>query len=89
MNTLRKRYKVYLSWVVFRDLKFETKKIAGIINKNQIKATFYLGKYDKIVTKDQMWGLLKRLKEYELKILDSGHSHLIEAVAKDLKNNRG
>jgi pimeloyl-ACP methyl ester carboxylesterase len=86
MKTRRQRRKVYYSWVVFRKLKFDMKEIATILNRHSIKLEMYLGEYDKIITQKNMKRLLNHLNDYSLNILPSGHSSLIEAVAKHLRN---
>ncbi len=77
MNTEEKRRQVYYSWVVFRHLKFDMGRIASIINSNNIDLTVVIGKYDKIITEKNMDSLLKRLKTYNIEILETGHNGLI------------
>jgi pimeloyl-ACP methyl ester carboxylesterase len=85
MDTMSKRRKVYLTWVVFSLMKFDINKIAHLINSHHIKVDMYLGKYDKIITKNNMARLLRKLKVYQLNILNCGHNHLIDEVANQLK----
>lgn len=84
MNTREKRRRVYLTWVVFRRLKFDLKLIAFLINQNKIPTMMFTGKYDKIITADNMMDLLKHVKEYEHVILEAGHNTLIADTAKHL-----
>lgn len=84
MNTREKRRRVYLTWVVFRHLKFDLKLIAFLINQNKIPTMMFTGKYDKIITAENMMDLLKHVKEYEHVILDAGHNTLIADTAKHL-----
>jgi pimeloyl-ACP methyl ester carboxylesterase len=84
MNTREKRRRVYLTWVVFRHLKFDLKLIAFLINQNKIPTMMLTGKYDKIITGDNMMDLLKHVKEYEHVILEAGHNTLIADTAKHL-----
>ncbi len=85
MNTREKRRRVYLTWVVFRHLKFDLKLIAFLINQNKIPMMMFTGKYDKIITSDNMMDLLKHVKEYEHVILEAGHNTLIAHTAKHLE----
>lgn len=84
MNTREKRRRVYLTWVVFRHLKFDLKLIAFLINQNKIPMMMFTGKYDKIITSDNMMDLLKHVKEYEHVILEAGHNTLIADAARHL-----
>ncbi|SMG11426.1 Pimeloyl-ACP methyl ester carboxylesterase [Marivirga sericea] len=84
MNTREKRRRVYLTWVVFRHLKFDLKLIAFLINQNKIPMKMFTGKYDKIITAENMMDLLKHVKEYEHVILEAGHNTLIADTAKHL-----
>jgi pimeloyl-ACP methyl ester carboxylesterase len=75
MNSEEKRERVYYSWVVFRHLKFDVKKIAAMISQHNIKIRLYVGKYDKIITAKNM----KRFTS-EIQIVDAGHNDLIRKV---------
>lgn len=77
MNTEAKRRRVYYSWVVFRHLTFDLKKIAGLINANKIQLTMIAGKYDKVIRAENMDRLLKHVHHYKLEVLESGHTGLI------------
>jgi hypothetical protein len=84
MNIAEKRKRVYYSWVVFRQLKFEMKNIASIINSNQIRLLIMVGKYDKVIKAESVNRLLQYVNRYELEILDAGHNHLLETRAAEL-----
>jgi len=77
MNTEAKRKRVYYSWVVFRRLTFDLRKIGNIINDNNIRLTMIVGKYDKVIRPESMRRLLKHVRDYKLEILESGHTGLI------------
>lgn len=84
MNTVKKRRRVYYSWVVFKKLKFNLKKISGIIKHNNIKITMVLGKHDKIITGDGMHQLLKYIPgHYKLLVVSSGHNYVIDTFAEE------
>lgn len=80
MATRQQRRKAYYSWVVFRDLKFRMEDIAEILNHNSIKLEMFLGEYDRIITQQNMKGLLDILDDYQITVLPSGHSTLLDAV---------
>ena len=79
MDTKEKRQRVYSSWVIFRHFKFGMTGIAKIINENHIHVTMIVGKYDKIITAQNMNLLLSELKNFNLKILETGHNGIIAA----------
>lgn len=81
MNTHEKRDRVYKSWIVFRHLKFDISLLASIINSYQIPITLVIGAHDKIITANNMGGLIKRVPHANLKIIDSGHNTIISKWA--------
>jgi pimeloyl-ACP methyl ester carboxylesterase len=82
MQTTKQRRRVYYSWVIFKELKLDMEIIASILNSNNIKLEMYLGEFDKIITPQNMKSLLKKLNDYQINVLPSGHTSLIDAVAK-------
>lgn len=77
MDTQTKRERVYYSWVVFRHLNFDSQRIAQVINNHSIKLTLLAGRYDKIITPENMNRLLHFVKDYQLEILETGHNGVI------------
>lgn len=77
MGTVEKRKRVYYSWVVFRRLRFATNHIAELINTNQISTIVILGRHDKVIEPQNIEPFLKKIKNYRLEVLDSGHTGLI------------
>lgn len=88
MDTVKKRRRVYFSWVVFKELSFSMKTMAGLIKEHNIQLHMYLGTYDRIITEKGMKRLLKYLDNYKLKVIKSGHNQLIEKVAAHIAKNR-
>ncbi len=88
MDTRRKRRRVYYSWVMFRHLRFNKKRIGSLINKYNIRCDLYLGKYDKIITPEGMKKLTRHLDNYEVHVLETGHNQLIQHTAKALNANK-
>ena len=86
MDSLEKRQRVYLSWVVFRKLAFDMKHIARLMNANTIKTSFFIGRFDKMITEKSIKPLHTKLKNSKLKILESGHTTLISHTAKEFRN---
>lgn len=77
MDSEEKRNRVYFSWVVFRHLKFDLANVAGIINDNDIDLVLILGQFDKVIRPENMERLTRKLKQCQVRILESGHSGLI------------
>jgi pimeloyl-ACP methyl ester carboxylesterase len=77
MNTEVKRKRVYLSWVVFRHLKFDMNQIASLINSNKIQLTMVVGSFDKIITVKSMNRLLNKVDNPNLVILETGHNEIL------------
>ncbi len=86
MNTEEKRKRVYLSWVVFRHLKFNMAHIASLINRHGIALVIVTGKYDKIITTKNMNALLKKVKHYTSLTPETGHNGILAASVDILKN---
>jgi pimeloyl-ACP methyl ester carboxylesterase len=80
MNTEVKRKQVYLSWVVFRHLKFNMNRIANIINTNNIQLTIVIGQYDKIIRVRDMNRLLKKVRHYSLHTPQTGHTGILSRI---------
>lgn len=87
MNTPDKRQRVYNSWVVYSKLRFSMPQIAKLIRKHNIGLSMFLGKYDRIMTLENMTRLLQHLDEYSLEILDAGHNTLINDTARYIHEN--
>ncbi|QHT68866.1 alpha/beta hydrolase [Rhodocytophaga rosea] len=88
MDTPEKRRKVYNTWMLCRQLRFNMKHIAQLINYHQIQVYIFLGSYDRIITRKNMLHLLKKLTKYELVMLQTGHNQLIDEVTKYMSANR-
>jgi pimeloyl-ACP methyl ester carboxylesterase len=77
MNTAEKRQRVYSSWVVFRHLKFDLKKIGQLINHHHIRIMIITGRYDKIIPAKNMHRLLKNVNHHTLLEVEAGHNGLL------------
>jgi pimeloyl-ACP methyl ester carboxylesterase len=81
MDTKEKRQRVYSSWVIFRHFRFDMTAIASLINTHHIRVMMIVGKYDKIITAQNMNLLLNKLVSPELKVLETGHNGIIAESA--------
>jgi pimeloyl-ACP methyl ester carboxylesterase len=85
MNTEEKRKRVYYSWVVFRRLRFDLKKIAQALHEHDIDVTILVGKYDKVIRPEAMKKFLQHLKKHRFEILETGHNGVILASLNSLR----
>ena len=58
-------------------MSFDLKKVARLVNDNNIRLTMIVGKYDKVIRPENMSRLLKHVRNYKLEVLESGHTGLI------------
>ena len=86
MDTEEKRKRVYYSWVVFRQFKFDLEFIASLINSHKVNLHVIVGRFDKIITAKNMVLLLKRVPHHHFQILETGHNGLIEKSVESLRN---
>lgn len=87
MNTHDKRQRVYNSWIVYSKLRFSMAQTASLIRRHNIQLSMFLGKYDRIMTLENMTRLLRHLDDYSLEVLESGHKTLIEDTARYIHEN--
>jgi pimeloyl-ACP methyl ester carboxylesterase len=78
VNTPEKQAQLFNAWVGFRNLNFDLKKIVQLIDNKHINLQIFMGKYDKVLPIKNVFPLTKRLKNYELIILESSHGKLVE-----------
>jgi pimeloyl-ACP methyl ester carboxylesterase len=82
MNTEEKRRRVYYSWVYFRHLKFDLRKMSALLNAHGIALLMITGKYDKIITTRNMKRFTQSIRVHQLLEIEAGHNDLIpQAVA--------
>lgn len=81
MATRKQRRRVYYSWVVFRRLRVNSKKLARIINQHNIPLLIFLGSHDKLITEQSVRPLLKHTTNCKKIILEHGHTNLVNSVA--------
>lgn len=81
MDSTPKRLRVYRSWIGFRDLNFDIRRIVGLLNKYKTPVVMFLGEYDQIISPKRVAVFVDALEKGELVILKAGHSHLLQEVA--------
>lgn len=77
MNTVEKRRKVYFSWVVFRHLKFNRRKLIRILNENNIPVTIVIGQQDRVITSKSVRGFIEKILRGNFKIINTGHTSFL------------
>lgn len=85
MNSNSKRYQVYHSWVVFKELKFDLDQIANVLNRQEIPVNIWMGKYDRVIKTRRLEKLVGKLEQCELHFLDCGHNDLVLHVVGTLE----
>jgi pimeloyl-ACP methyl ester carboxylesterase len=78
VDTPEKQEQLFKSWVGFRTLNFDIKKLAQLINNQKINVQLFMGKYDKLLPIHNVYPLTKRLKNAELITLESTHGRLVD-----------
>ncbi|GAB3707026.1 hypothetical protein GCM10027592_40790 [Spirosoma flavus] len=78
LGTSARRELVYKSWTQFRLIHPDLSLVSKSLNDSVVRIRFFTGVYDRIVPGSYILPLTKRLRRYELTILETGHNHLIE-----------
>lgn len=81
MDSTSKRLRVYRSWIGFRDLNFDIRKIVALLNRCKVPVTMFLGEYDEIISPRRVAVFVDALDQGELVLLKTGHSNLLQDVA--------
>lgn len=84
LRTPEQRRLVYQVWTQFRLIRPNLERIAEKINQHSIATRFFTGAFDRIVPGQYILPLTKRLRQYELSVLATGHNRLIELAADQL-----
>jgi pimeloyl-ACP methyl ester carboxylesterase len=81
MGTTNKRLKVYRSWVGFRELSFDIRKIVRVLNEQEITVTFFLGEFDQVIPHHRLKVFIRSIKRANQIILNTGHTFMLYEVA--------
>ncbi|MGK7390414.1 MAG: alpha/beta fold hydrolase [Candidatus Cyclobacteriaceae bacterium M2_1C_046] len=81
MSTPDQRVRVYRSWVGIRRIKFKTKKILKVLNKEQLPTTIILGNRDSVIPVKPFKKFCNRGLTCKLVILEAGHNSLIKQAS--------
>ncbi|ARS36407.1 alpha/beta fold hydrolase [Pontibacter actiniarum] len=88
MDSTPKRLRVYRSWIGFRDLNFDIRRIVSLLNQHKVPVLMFLGEYDEIISPKRVAVFVDALEQGELVMLKTGHSHLLQEVADMLHAKR-
>ncbi|GAA4004197.1 alpha/beta fold hydrolase [Hymenobacter fastidiosus] len=85
LDSREKRLRVYRSWVGFRQLVFELKTLAALLNRRPTPVTFFLGQHDRVIPHAGLREFIASLKNARTILLNAGHAGLIHDVAAHLR----
>ncbi|MFT2008379.1 alpha/beta fold hydrolase [Pontibacter sp. 13R65] len=88
MDTRQRRLRVYRSWIGFKHLQFDIQDIISNINRHHLPVTVYLGQFDKVIAPKRFETFVEALDQGRLEMLQTGHTHLLQEVAKLLQQRR-
>lgn len=86
VDSPQKQAQLYRAWIGFRQLNFNVKIIAELLNNHEIIVKIFMGKYDKLLPINRVFSLTKRLQKVELIELEATHGKLIAKAIEYLKN---
>ncbi|WP_420147237.1 alpha/beta hydrolase [Spirosoma sp.] len=81
LSTVEQRNRVYLSWTQFRPIWPNLNVVSKNLTTNPINVYFFTGAFDRLVPGTYLLPLTKKLNNYQLTILKTGHNRLIELTA--------
>ncbi len=81
LATPQQRQLVYDAWTQFRHIRPNIDAVATVLNSFPVHVRFFTGAFDRIVPGHYILLLTDRLQQYDLTVLKTGHTHLIERVA--------
>lgn len=89
MDTRTKRAQVYFTWIVFKPLNPDLGKIINASRVYKTPILLLTGKYDKMVTSQNLDRFSSKIPQLHPVELPCGHNSLIKKTAEYLLNERG
>ncbi|MDI1322246.1 MAG: alpha/beta hydrolase [Algoriphagus sp.] len=89
MQTRSKRAQVYLTWKVFGDIQLSLGSIIQLARKVKTPITLFTGKFDKMVTAENLKPFSTKIPHLKSVSLPVGHGKLIEAAVEYLNQGLG
>ncbi|WP_229252926.1 alpha/beta fold hydrolase [Dyadobacter helix] len=87
LNTPGKRQVIYSSWTAFRALRFDIPALNQMAENHGVKIFLFVGKYDKLLPPSAVKRLSDLLPSQQYKIIQSGHSGLVDKIAVFIAND--
>lgn len=87
LDSREKRLRVYRSWTGFRQLTFDTRRLARLLNQRPTPVTFFLGKHDRVIPHAGLREFIASLRAAHPVLLDAGHAGLLYDVAAYLRRH--
>lgn len=84
LDTPERRNLVYQSWTQFRLIFPDLERVGDLINEMRLETHFFMGSFDRIIPTSYVLPLTKRLHQFELTIVKTGHNLLIELAGERL-----
>lgn len=84
LSTSEQRDLVYNSWVEFRFIRPDLKRISQLLNQHPVAVHFFIGAFDRIIPGRYILPLTRGLSQYQLTVLRTGHNRLIELTGAKL-----
>lgn len=88
MNTADKRKKVYASWITFRKLRFDQKRLTRQINIADIPVVCFAGTKDQLIQSGKLISFCKKIKRGVFQPIETRHHTLIPELINFFKSTK-
>ena len=89
MNTWEKRCRAYHTMLLYGAIRLNLKEISLKMKASDSPVTFYLGRYDQVLTLKALKKLIGSLRNFSLHVLPAGHGSLPGKVENILREQSG
>jgi len=87
LDSREKRLRVYRSWVGFRNLTFDLRHLAAVLNRRPTPVMFFLGRHDLVIPHAGLQRFINLLRNARTVLLEAGHAGLLYDVAAHLRRH--
>ena len=88
MESRPKRLRVYRSWVGFRPLAFDIRRIVELLNRHEIPLELFVGQFDRVIEAKRLEIFAKALRQSRMHVLPTGHTFLLQDVAGFIRKHK-
>jgi len=81
MSDGKNRQLIYDSWVNYRTLNLDIRRLGHVIDAHKIPVEIFLGEKDRVISADAVRPLIREFHHVKVHMLPVGHSRLIEDTA--------